>query len=306
MSQTKVNRRGFLAASGLIGGSGCARGLQSERRRTAARRPASRRLRQRPAPPAAVVERRRRASESREGTVHVQLGGLHQPGQHGHVQGRVRGRERSRTTSTTTTKCSSPSSQGGASGYDIAAPTAEYVPGMVEEGFLAKLDLSRIPNLAVHQQDLQGPVVGPDGRVPGPQGLRHDRHPVSQVASSRRSRSRGRSSTSMIKGEASGKTVFVDSMGDVFVFPLKMLGYSLNSVDKAELDEAPQDPARGRAAPVRPRLQQYGFKMKDGDVGPDPRLDRPARPGAQGREDVRRGRLRRSRPRARCSGWTPG
>ena len=36
--------------------------------------------------------------------------------------------------------------QAGASGYDIACPTAEYVPGMVEEGFLKKLDLSRIPN----------------------------------------------------------------------------------------------------------------------------------------------------------------
>lgn len=38
--------------------------------------------------------------------------------------------------------------QGGASGYDIAAPTAEYVPAMVEEGFLQKLDLSKIPNVA--------------------------------------------------------------------------------------------------------------------------------------------------------------
>ena len=37
--------------------------------------------------------------------------------------------------------------QGGATGqYDIAAPTAEYVPAMVEEGFLEKLDWSRIPN----------------------------------------------------------------------------------------------------------------------------------------------------------------
>ncbi len=38
--------------------------------------------------------------------------------------------------------------QGGASGYDIAAPTAEYVPGMVQEGFLEKLDLTKIPNVA--------------------------------------------------------------------------------------------------------------------------------------------------------------
>src|SRR3954468_24378352 len=36
--------------------------------------------------------------------------------------------------------------QAGGGGYDIAAPTAEYVPGMVEEGYLQKLDLSRLPN----------------------------------------------------------------------------------------------------------------------------------------------------------------
>ena len=68
----------------------------------------------------------------------------------------------------------------------------------------------------------------------------------------------------MIKGEASGKTVFVDSMGDVFVFPLKMLGYSLNTVEKAELDAA-----REILLEVAPHLyaldsNTYGFKMKDG------------------------------------------
>ena len=68
----------------------------------------------------------------------------------------------------------------------------------------------------------------------------------------------------MIKGEASGKTVFVDSMGDVFVFPLKMLGYSLNTVEKTELDAA-----REILLEVAPHLyaldsNEYGFKMKDG------------------------------------------
>jgi len=68
----------------------------------------------------------------------------------------------------------------------------------------------------------------------------------------------------MVKGEASGKTVFVDSMGDVFVFPLKMLGYSLNSTDQAELEEA-----RQILLDVAPHLyaldsDKYGFKLKDG------------------------------------------
>lgn len=53
-------------------------------------------------------------------------------------------------------------------------------------------------------------------------------------------------------------------MGDVFVFPLKMLGYSLNSEDPKELDEA-----RTILLDVAPHLlaldsDTYGQKMADG------------------------------------------
>jgi spermidine/putrescine transport system substrate-binding protein len=70
----------------------------------------------------------------------------------------------------------------------------------------------------------------------------------------------------LIKGPASGKTVFVDSMGDVFVFPLKMLGFSANSVDKAELDQA-----RTVLLDVAPHLlaldsNKYGEKMAKGEA----------------------------------------
>ena len=111
---------------------------------------------------------------------------------------------------------------------------------MVEEGFIQKLDVSRHPEPPEHQREVQEAVVGPDRRVPRPEGLRHDRDPVPRQDSSRIRRSRGRSSTTYVKGEGSGKTVFVDSMGDVMVFPLKMKGYSLNSVDQEELEEARQ------------------------------------------------------------------
>ena len=36
----------------------------------------------------------------------------------------------------------------GASGYDFACPTAEFMPQMAEEGYIQKLDYSRIPNMA--------------------------------------------------------------------------------------------------------------------------------------------------------------
>ena len=55
-------------------------------------------------------------------------------------------------------------------------------------------------------------------------------------------------------------------MGDVFVFPLKMLGFSLNSVDQAELDQA-----RTILLDLAPHLlaldsDKYGHKMADGEA----------------------------------------
>jgi spermidine/putrescine-binding protein len=127
--------------------------------------------------------------------------------------------------------------QGGASGYDIAAPTAEYVPGMVEEGFLQKLDLSRIPNVKFINPAFKGLWWDPtdEYQVPkdyGTTGILYRGKLVPDAPTS------WKKFYDQILGEFSGKTVFVDSMGDVFVFPLKMLGYSLNSVDSRELEEA--------------------------------------------------------------------
>lgn len=127
--------------------------------------------------------------------------------------------------------------QGGASGYDIAAPTAEYVPGMVEEGFLQKLDLSRIPNVKFINPAFKGLWWDPtdEYQVPkdyGTTGILYRGKLVPDAPVS------WKKFYDQILGEFSGKTVFVDSMGDVFVFPLKMLGYSLNSVDPNELEEA--------------------------------------------------------------------
>ena len=70
----------------------------------------------------------------------------------------------------------------------------------------------------------------------------------------------------LVKGPASGKTVFVDSMGDVFVFPLKMLGFSANSVEQAELEQA-----RTVLLDVAPHLlaldsNTYGTKMAKGEA----------------------------------------
>ncbi len=129
--------------------------------------------------------------------------------------------------------------QGGATGYDIACPTAEYVTGMAEEGFLQELDLSRIPNMSHINATFKTTAWDPDNKyiVPkdyGTTGIMFRRKLVPNGISS------WQELYDLTKGEFSGKTVMVDSMGDVFPFPLKLLGYSLNDNDPAHLEEARQ------------------------------------------------------------------
>lgn len=155
--------------------------------------------------------------------------------------------------------------QGGASGYDICCPTAEYVPGMVEEGFVAKLDKSRLPNTATMNPAFLGQWWDPNDEylIPkdyGTTGILYRSDLISEVPTS------WEQFLAQVKGEASGKTVFVDSMGDVFVFPLKMLGYSLNTEVESELEEA-----RGILLDVAPHIlaldsDTYGDKMASGEA----------------------------------------
>ncbi|HZM71939.1 MAG TPA: spermidine/putrescine ABC transporter substrate-binding protein [Candidatus Polarisedimenticolia bacterium] len=128
--------------------------------------------------------------------------------------------------------------QAGASGYDIAAPTAEYTPGMVDDGFLEKLDLTKLPNVTKYiDEKFKGLWWDPTNeyQVPkdfGTTGIMYrgkllDTPPASW-----------QDFYDLTTGSESGKVVMVDSMGDVFVFPLKMLGKSLNSNEPADLEAA--------------------------------------------------------------------
>jgi len=155
--------------------------------------------------------------------------------------------------------------QAGATGYDVASPTAEFVPGMVEQGFVQKLDKSRIPNLANIDPVFKGLWWDPKDEylIPkdyGTTGILYRSSLLPSVPAS------WKDFNDLVKGPASGKTVFVDSMGDVFVFPLKMLGFSANSVDKAELDQA-----RTVLLDIAPHLlaldsNTYGTKMAKGEA----------------------------------------
>lgn len=125
----------------------------------------------------------------------------------------------------------------GSSGYDFACPTAEFMPQMAEEGYIQKLDFSRIPNFKYIDPAVLSQPWDPNNEyhIPkdlGTTGILYRSKIVTEPLTS------WREFYDLATGKYSGKVVLVDSAGDVLVMPLKMLGYSLNSTDPKELDEA--------------------------------------------------------------------
>jgi len=129
--------------------------------------------------------------------------------------------------------------QAGGGGYDLACPTAEYLRPMIEGGFIDKLDFTRLPTFAHMDPDLLSQSWDPNNEyhVPkdfGTTGILVRKKIVTEPLTS------WQEFYDLTTGKYSGRVVMVDSLGDVLVMPLKMLGYSLNETDPAKLDEARQ------------------------------------------------------------------
>jgi spermidine/putrescine transport system substrate-binding protein len=130
--------------------------------------------------------------------------------------------------------------QGGATGqFDVGAPTAEFVEAMVEGDFIQELDWTKIPNGALINKQFQ-------------EFYKDDKANLNNYHLPKDWGTTGISiRTKVVKEEVktwkqffevapkySKQIVVVDSPGDVFVAPLKALGFSLNSVDPGELEQA--------------------------------------------------------------------
>ena len=127
--------------------------------------------------------------------------------------------------------------QGGAVGqWDISAPTANYVPAMREQGFIQKLDLSLIPNASLIEPAFKAQWWDPtdEWQLPkdwGTTGIALRKKDVTEDVSTWKQ-------FFEVAPKYSGRIVVVDSPDDVFIAPLKALGYSLNSNDPKELEDA--------------------------------------------------------------------
>jgi spermidine/putrescine transport system substrate-binding protein len=153
---------------------------------------------------------------------------------------------------------------GGKGQYDIAVPTAEFSATLAKGGFLQKLDKSRLPNLKnVNQRFLTLPFdPNDDYIVPkdwGTTGIIYRgsvKEPVTSWADFWK----------LATGKYSGKTLIVDSPGDVFVAPLRMHGFDVNTEKTDELEVA-----RKELLKLRPHLQSidsdnYPDTLRSGDA----------------------------------------
>jgi spermidine/putrescine transport system substrate-binding protein len=138
---------------------------------------------------------------------------------------------------------------GGKGQYDIAVPTAEFSATLAKGGFLQKLDKSRLPNLSLLNKRFLTLPFDPndDYIVPkdwGTTGIIYRGNRMKDPMTS------WADFFTLAKTKYSGKTFVVDSPGDVFVAPLRLHGFDVNTTDKAELEIA-----RTELMALRPHLQ---------------------------------------------------
>jgi spermidine/putrescine transport system substrate-binding protein len=125
--------------------------------------------------------------------------------------------------------------RGGATGYDLIAPTGSYIPSMAEEGLLMQLDLSRIPNLANVNDRFLGFAWDPENRyhVPkdwGTTGIGYLQRFVEEDVTTW-------AQFFELGQKYSGRYTVLDSQFEVIGAGLKRLGYSYNSDNPDEINQ---------------------------------------------------------------------
>jgi spermidine/putrescine transport system substrate-binding protein len=123
----------------------------------------------------------------------------------------------------------------GGSGYDIVFPSADYVSIMIHQNMLEKIDKSKIPNLKnVDPAVLKKTFYDPDMEysVPyyyGAAGITVNTAKVPNF---------GQSWSIFSRSDLQGRMTMLDDMREVMGGALTFLGYSVNTVDPAEIIQA--------------------------------------------------------------------
>lgn len=122
--------------------------------------------------------------------------------------------------------------------YDVLVPSDYMIERLIKEDRLEKLDWDKIPNRENLNPDTQGQAFDPDNEysVPyfyGTVGILYDKTVVDEEDL--------KDGWNLLKNQKYKENIYMyDSERDSFMIALKALGYSMNTSDKAEIDEAYQ------------------------------------------------------------------
>lgn len=124
--------------------------------------------------------------------------------------------------------------EAGAGAYDVIFPSEYMIERLIKEDRLETLDMANIPNLENVLDDLRDPSYDPGNAhsVPymwGTLGILYNEDMVSGPITSWRS---------LFDGQYKGSIFMMNSLRDTIGLALKTLGYSMNTRDEAELQQA--------------------------------------------------------------------
>ncbi|MGV8970303.1 MAG: polyamine ABC transporter substrate-binding protein [Microbacteriaceae bacterium] len=125
----------------------------------------------------------------------------------------------------------------GTSGYDIIVPTGVFIPQMIENGLLVKLNLDLIPNIKYMDKAFLGQDWDPGNNYSickawGTTGFVYDKTVISRELTT------WTDFVDAAQNEASGKTSVLDDPGDIVGIYFWANGIDWNTTDAAELDAA--------------------------------------------------------------------
>ena len=125
----------------------------------------------------------------------------------------------------------------GTSGYDVVVPTGANIPQMLEHDLLQELNLDLIPNFEHMDPNFIHQYYDPDNKYSickawGTTGYMYDTTVISRKMET------WQDFIDVAQDEAAGTTALLEDPWEVSAIALSSLGYSLNTQDEGELDEA--------------------------------------------------------------------
>jgi spermidine/putrescine transport system substrate-binding protein len=120
--------------------------------------------------------------------------------------------------------------------YDVAFPGIDFVPLMVEKDLLLQIDHTKVPNF---KNIDAGVIMQTQEADPGNKfSMPYNIGAVGVIYWKDKVANPGDSITLIERPELAGKVVLLDDTREIFGIALKTLGFSVNTVDQAQIDQA--------------------------------------------------------------------